>query len=696
MAFRAALCVLNAKYVHASPAPWCLAAGVKQDAPVLWPDVRVVEGTVNEAPDAVLARICAEQPRLVSFSCYIWNIRETLALCAALRARLPGVTLVLGGPEVSYCAAQVLRAAPAVDYVLAGEGEHSFPVLLACLAAGGTPVPPDGKAACAAALSAESAGACPAENAAAAPGENANAFAMENAETSAVENVRVFPGENPAPLSRDTAGNLPAKIAEIAAETAALPAKTAVHPAKTAAVLPAETAAACAAVPGLCGRTAAGEVYESAPCVLTGAVPSPLAAGYAAAVRGRFAYVETSRGCPYSCAFCLSGRCGAPRWFAPEACFADIAALANAGPRAVKFVDRTFNANPAHANAILRFLLAHIGRDIPRDARFHFELAGDILREETFALLEAMPAGAVQLEIGMQSFHEPTLAAVRRKTDTALLQKNIRRLAAMQNLHLHIDLIAGLPAEDLPTFARSFNTAYALGAQMLQLGFLKLLPGSAMREEPQHFPCAFSAAPPYEVRSTPWLSEDDLAVLHGTEDALERVYNSGRFPHTAAYVLAVSGRAPFDFYTALGAAARAAGVHGGTRAQSGTGLDAYTAFLQRFCAALPGVDAALLRDALVRDRLCTNSTGRLPACLQVPDARLAQALRALAQDPAAAPQPGVRRGAALLYGARTVCWADYAPAARHPVSGRWPLREMPLAALLLPDGKGETPPASSL
>lgn len=149
----------------------------------------------------------------------------------------------------------------------------------------------------------------------------------------------------------------------------------------------------------------------------------------------------------------------------------NILTLARSGAHTVKFIDRTFNANPAHANAILAFILKHYGRDIPAGVCFHFELAGDILREETFALLEQAPPGAFQLEIGMQSFCEKTLAAVRRKTDTGVLKQNIRRLVAMGNMHVHIDLIAGLPHEDLRTFGESFNTGLCAGRTDAAAGF---------------------------------------------------------------------------------------------------------------------------------------------------------------------------------------------------------------------------------
>ena len=551
---KAVLFALNAKYIHSSLAPWCLLAGVEAARPE---DVFAVvrEGTINEPEQDVLARLLAEAPDAVLFSCYLWNIRETLRLAAAVKAARPGVCVVLGGPEVSYNAREVLAENPQVNYILSGEGERSVPALLAALAAGRDPV-------------------------------------------------------------RETPS-----------------------------------------VPGLCARG-----FFSAPCVEDSAPPSPYTPTYLENLRGRIAYLETSRGCPYSCAFCLSGRCGKPRYFPLERAKRDILTLARSGARTVKFIDRTFNASPAHANAILAFILEHYGRDIPAGVCFHFELAGDILREDTFALLKQAPPGAFQLEIGMQSFCEKTLAAVRRKTDTAVLQKNIRRLTAMGNMHVHIDLIAGLPHEDLHTFGQSFDTGYALGAQMLQLGFLKLLHGAAMREEPEEFPCEFSPKPPYEIRRTPWLSPQDLDVLRAAEDALERCYNSGRFLETVAYAMAASGLSPFDFYCRLGAA-------GARRGTANIPLDDYTAFLYEWCAALPGVEGACLRDALVRDRLATNATGRLPRCLHVADAMLARAVKRLAQSPATAPLPGVRRGVAILYGARQVVFVDYTQ--KNPVTGRY-------------------------
>lgn len=560
--FSAALCALNAKYVHSSLAPWCLLAGVRAFAPDI--DAHVVEGTVNEPPETVLERIASGAPDVVTFSCYLWNIRQTLALAEQLKRRLPGVCIVLGGPEVSYCAERVLNENPAVDFVLSGEGETSVPALLSCLA--------QGKA-----LSAEE-------------------------------------------------------------------------------------------VPGLCTRQ-----HIAPPCVLSGEVPSPYTPEYFKALNGRIAYLETSRGCPFTCAFCLSGRCGTPRYFDLKGVYENILALANSGAQTVKLIDRTFNANPRHANAILRFLLSHYGREIPAGVCFHFEIAGDILTEETMELLAQMPAGAVQLEIGMQSFCEKTLEAVRRKTNTEKLKANIRRLAAMGNMHIHIDLIAGLPYEDVPTFAESFNTAYALGADMLQMGFLKLLHGAAMREEPQNFPCEFRSEPPYEVISTPWLTAEELEMLHGVEDVLERMVNSGRFQRTADYIMECTGLPPFALFQAIGKAAHEAGV-----ASHGVALDEYTAFLLDTAPRLwQNVTREALRDVMVCDRLESNATGRLPLCLHIADPALGQTVKRLAAlNP---PRPGVRRGVAILYTERQAVYVDYEN--KNPKTGRFALRRVELDAL---------------
>ena len=158
-----------------------------------------------------------------------------------------------------------------------------------------------------------------------------------------------------------------------------------------------------------------------------------------------------------------------------------------------------------------------------------------------FNLLSEAPPGLIQFEIGLQSFHSKTLLEINRKTDIQRLVKNIESLITPNNIHVHIDLIAGLPHEDIEIFAQSFNRAYNLKPHMLQLGFLKLLHGSPMRDAPSQFPCSFAILPPYEVTETPWMTGKDLMLLHQTENAVERLYNSGRFPRTLRYLIKETG-----------------------------------------------------------------------------------------------------------------------------------------------------------
>lgn len=335
-----------------------------------------------------------------------------------------------------------------------------------------------------------------------------------------------------------------------------------------------------------------------------GTPPSPYCDEFFAQLGGRIAYIETTRGCPYRCAFCLSGRCSPFRAFDLDGVKKDLLCLAASGTQTVKFVDRTFNADARRANEILLFIKEHYGREIPSHVCFHFEIAGDILKDSTLDILSSMPRGAVQLEIGLQSFNEEVLRAVNRKTDTAKLLQNIRKLLSFQNMHIHIDLIAGLTGEDLESFKNGFNLAYALHAHMLQMGFLKLLHGADMREHPAKYPCTFREEPPYEVTSTPCLSAEEIRTLKRCEDALDRLYNSGRFLLSLSYLIDEVGFDPFDLFCAFGNA-----VDG-----SGLSLTEYVSAFYAFFA--PQCNGEILREMLVCDLLCASSSTQTPAAFR--------------------------------------------------------------------------------
>ena len=256
-----------------------------------------------------------------------------------------------------------------------------------------------------------------------------------------------------------------------------------------------------------------GEVFTNPEKEYTDTPPSPYCDEFFKSLNGRIAYIETARGCPYRCAFCLSGRGSPLRFFDIDRVKKDIISLSRSGTQTVKFVDRTFNADAKRADEILLFIKESYGKAIPEGVCFHFEIAGDILKESTLGILESMPRGAVQLEIGMQSFNEETLRKINRRTDTSKLIENIKRLIGFNNMHIHIDLIAGLTGEDFASFKNSFNCAFSLKSDMLQLGFLKLLHGAEMRTNEDKFPCNYKSTPPYEIISNEWLSENDIHTL---------------------------------------------------------------------------------------------------------------------------------------------------------------------------------------
>ena len=334
---------------------------------------------------------------------------------------------------------------------------------------------------------------------------------------------------------------------------------------------------------------------------------SPYCDEYFDSLSGRIAYIETTRGCPFNCAFCLSGRCGGVRFFNLEKVFSDIIKLANSGTRTIKFVDRTFNANSERANKILRFILDNCGKTFPENVCFHFEIAGDILHEETLSILNNAPDGLFQLEIGLQTFNEKTLEHINRKTKICKLISNIKKVIAMGNMHIHIDLIAGLPFEDIASFEKTFNRAFFLMADMLQLGFLKMIHGSPMREDIRKFPCEFSATPPYEVKSTPWLSREEMVVLHKCEDALEKLYNSGRFLETLKYLIFEKNIEPFRLFCDFGCY---------TENIENTSLDKYSETFYKYITEVLGYNKAEVRDKFVIDRMASNSSGKLPGFLK--------------------------------------------------------------------------------
>jgi anaerobic magnesium-protoporphyrin IX monomethyl ester cyclase len=254
------------------------------------------------------------------------------------------------------------------------------------------------------------------------------------------------------------------------------------------------------------------------------AIPSPFRLGLVDLSRG-LVYLETSRGCPYSCSFCMSALDRTVRSFSPERIKEDLLFLMQQRIPRVKLVDRTFNYDAARAREIFAFILAH-----NHTSRFHFEIGAHLLDPDTLSLLEAVPTGLFQFEIGVQSTLPETLAAVDRRSCLERLAENVRRLRQTGNIHLHLDLIAGLPKEDYRDFLQSIDRVMELSPHHLQIEPVKLLPGSPLRYEAGQRGIRFDPHPPYTVLATPDLSFADLEKLRGIGRLLDLTWNTGRFP----------------------------------------------------------------------------------------------------------------------------------------------------------------------
>ncbi|MBP3636239.1 MAG: DUF4080 domain-containing protein [Clostridia bacterium] len=413
------------------------------------------------------------------------------------------------------------------------------------------------------------------------------------------------------------------------------------------------------AIPGVCWQ---GHIVDPAP------TPPPRSDLYDdawhTALNGRMVYVETSRGCPFSCAFCLSGQKDRVQFMPQEEALALLIRLGASGTDTVKLIDRTFNCDRARTKFLLGGLMQAKAEGKIGEVCYHLEVTADLFDDETLDLLAKAPAGLFQMEAGLQSFHAPTLDACRRRTDMHRLVDRLQRILAPGNVHLHIDLIAGLPEEDFATFGQSFDCAYELHPHQLQLGFLKFIHGSHLRET--SWGQRFAPDPPYEVLSTPWISYAELRRLHGCAEAVERIHNSGRFADTLHLALAATGMRPFDLFLRLGDAMAAR--------QGRWSLDALTAMIHETLLAL-GVPADDLRDAMIRDRLATDNTGYLPPLLQSDPEALKRAAR-LYRD--AHPQYRHPRCALISNGRLLAAvWTQ-----KHPVTQRGEVQELSVAELI--------------
>ena len=263
--------------------------------------------------------------------------------------------------------------------------------------------------------------------------------------------------------------------------------------------------------------------------------------------KNRIIYYESSRGCPFSCSYCLSSIDKKLRFRDTEMVKKELQFFIENKVPQVKFVDRTFNCKHDHAMAIWKYINEHDNGV----TNFHFEISADLLREEELQEMSTMRPGLIQLEIGVQSTNPDTIKAIHRTMDFEKLKGIVNRIHSFGNIHQHLDLIAGLPYEDYDSFRKSFNDVYALKPQQLQLGFLKVLKGSHMMEMCQEYEIVYKTREPYEVLSTKWLDYDHVLKLKNVENMVEVYYNSGQFQNTLEYLEGFFPDA-FSIYEGLG------------------------------------------------------------------------------------------------------------------------------------------------
>lgn len=296
-----------------------------------------------------------------------------------------------------------------------------------------------------------------------------------------------------------------------------------------------------AGIPGLClptGKTSARELSDMGSL--------PFLYEDLNTFANRIIYYESSRGCPYRCSYCLSSIDKTVRLRDISVVKRELQFFLDNKVAQVKFVDRTFNCNHQHAMEIWRYIYENDNSV----TNFHFEISADILREDEIALLQKFRPGLAQLEIGVQSVNEETLSAVHRAMSVERLEKVVAALRERENIHLHLDLIAGLPYEDYESFGCSFDRVYAMKPEQLQLGFLKVLKGSEMQERADEFGICHTEQPPYEVLYTKWLSYEEVLRLKQIEEMVEVYYNGNQFVHTMEFLLQAFD-SPFAMYEAL-------------------------------------------------------------------------------------------------------------------------------------------------
>lgn len=336
------------------------------------------------------------------------------------------------------------------------------------------------------------------------------------------------------------------------------------------------------------------------------ALPFPYEEGFQD-LDNRIVYYETTRGCPFQCQYCLSSINPGVRYLSLDRVRKDIKTFIDAGIPQVKLVDRTFNCNPKRARDIFRMIMEMGG-----NTNFHFEICGDLLDDETLDLLKDAPPGLFQFEIGVQSTRVETLEAIRRRTDFDKLSERVKILKGYRNIHLHLDLIAGLPGENYLSFQRSFNDVYKLKPDRLQLGFLKLLKGSGIRKDAEIWEYKYLSQPPYEVLENRDISYGEMLMLKDVEDLVERYYNTHRYTNSLEYLGQLFGGDYYALYEDFARYWRTKGYAG----LSHSLIRHYEIFIE-YGLSIDGIDGEYFKDLIRLDYASQGKPSRYPKGIDV-------------------------------------------------------------------------------
>jgi anaerobic magnesium-protoporphyrin IX monomethyl ester cyclase len=437
---KAVLSTLNAKYIHTNLAIRNLKAFSEPDYLV-----ELSEYTIKDPLMNIVSDLYTKNADVIGFSCYIWNIEETIAVVKMLKKISPETVIIFGGPEVSYDVPYWLERLPEVDFFVIGEGEETFKTLLGQIYG------------------------------------NHNWDEVNGIGYLKEGKVKINPQRNKLDLRE---------------------------------------------------------------------LPSPFR--FEEDLKNlskRVTYIETSRGCPFRCQFCLSSIEVGVRYFDREKVKEDIRFLMKHGAKTIKFVDRTFNISRSYAMEMFRFL---IDEHLPGTV-FQFEITADIMRPEVIDFLnKEAPAGLFRFEIGVQSTNDETNDLVMRKQNFSKLTRTVTMVKEGQKIDQHLDLIAGLPEEDYQSFRKTFNDVFELRPEELQLGFLKMLRGTGLRINAEKHDYIYMDNAPYEILGNNVLSFDDIVRIKQVEDVLEKYWNDHRMDETIEYLVDYVFETPFDFFQSFG------------------------------------------------------------------------------------------------------------------------------------------------